>query len=121
MLDADGTFDAPLVSRTIATSCIRANTTRFLPEVPAQGAHAADRPPEVIGEVCVRCEVGANRDGRNARPVHLLLDGDPQFGINRLVRSIKGRSSHVLRNGIPSLEIPPAELVDEFIFAGHGR
>jgi putative transposase len=29
--------------------------------------------------------------------VHLLLDCDPQFGIHRLVRGIKGRTSHVLR------------------------
>jgi putative transposase len=29
--------------------------------------------------------------------VHLLLNCDPQFGINRLVRSIKGRSSRLLR------------------------
>ena len=30
--------------------------------------------------------------------VHLLLDRDPQFGINRLVRSIKGLSAHLLRS-----------------------
>jgi putative transposase len=29
--------------------------------------------------------------------VHLLLDCDPQFGIHRLVRGIKGRTSRVLR------------------------
>jgi putative transposase len=36
--------------------------------------------------------------------VHLLLDCDPQFGINRLVRSIKGRSSHILRSEYPALK-----------------
>lgn len=35
--------------------------------------------------------------------VHLLLGCDPQFGINRLVRSIKGRSSRLLRQEFPSL------------------
>ena len=30
--------------------------------------------------------------------VHLLIEVDPQFGINRAVRSIKGYSSHVLRD-----------------------
>jgi len=29
--------------------------------------------------------------------VHLLVECDPQFGIHRLVRLIKGRSSHLLR------------------------
>jgi putative transposase len=29
--------------------------------------------------------------------VHLLVDVDPQFGIHRLVKAIKGRSSRLLR------------------------
>ena len=36
--------------------------------------------------------------------VHLLLNCDPQFGINRLVRSIKGRSSRLLRMEFPALK-----------------
>ena len=36
--------------------------------------------------------------------VHLLLsDVDPQFGIHRIVKSIKGRSSRILRQEFPSL------------------
>lgn len=35
--------------------------------------------------------------------VHLLLEVDPQFGVHRLVRQIKGRSSHTLRKEFPSL------------------
>lgn len=29
--------------------------------------------------------------------VHLLVDVDPQFGIHRLIKNIKGRSSKILR------------------------
>jgi putative transposase len=36
--------------------------------------------------------------------VHLLLDMDPQFGIHRLVRLMKGRSSRLLRQEFPSLK-----------------
>ena len=36
--------------------------------------------------------------------VHLLLGCDPQFGINRLVRSIKGVSSRTLRQEFPALK-----------------
>ncbi|MBQ9082254.1 MAG: IS200/IS605 family transposase [Clostridia bacterium] len=36
--------------------------------------------------------------------VHLLIEVDPQFGINRAVRHIKGTSSHALRNEFPSLK-----------------
>jgi putative transposase len=35
--------------------------------------------------------------------VNLLLEVDPQYGIHRMVRQWKGRSSHVLRREFPSL------------------
>ena len=35
--------------------------------------------------------------------VHLLMEVDPQYGIHRMVRQLKGRSSHVLRREFPSL------------------
>ncbi len=35
---------------------------------------------------------------------HLLVVVDPQFGINRLVRSIKGQSSRLLRQEFPALK-----------------
>ena len=35
--------------------------------------------------------------------VHLLMEVDPQYGIHRMVRQLKGRSSHVLRRKFPSL------------------
>ena len=36
--------------------------------------------------------------------VHVLLDVDPQYGINKLVRHLKGRSSRILRQEFPSLK-----------------
>jgi len=36
--------------------------------------------------------------------VHLLVECDPQFGIHRLVRLIKGRSSRLLRQQFPLLK-----------------
>ncbi len=36
--------------------------------------------------------------------VHLLCEVDPQFGIAKFVRLVKGRSSHVLRTEFPSLK-----------------
>jgi len=35
--------------------------------------------------------------------VHVLVSVDPQFGITRLVRSMKGRSSRILREEFPDL------------------
>ena len=36
--------------------------------------------------------------------VHLLLSVDPQLGINRVVKQIKGRTSRVLRKDFPRLK-----------------
>ena len=36
--------------------------------------------------------------------VHLLIEVDPQYGINKAVRHIKGVSFHVLRSEFPSLK-----------------
>lgn len=36
--------------------------------------------------------------------VHLRIEIDPQYGINKAVRHIKGVSSHVLRTEFPSLK-----------------
>lgn len=36
--------------------------------------------------------------------VHLLIDCDPQFGIHRIVKTIKGRSSRLLRQEFPKLK-----------------
>ena len=36
--------------------------------------------------------------------VHLLIEVDPQYGINRAVRHIKDVSSHTLRSEFPSLK-----------------
>jgi putative transposase len=35
--------------------------------------------------------------------VHLLVECDPQFGIHRLVKQIKGRSSRLLRQEFPEI------------------
>ena len=35
--------------------------------------------------------------------VHLLIEVDPQYGIHKLVKQMKGRSSHVLRQEFPAL------------------
>ena len=37
--------------------------------------------------------------------VHILLEVDPQYGINKLVRHLKGASSRILRQEFPSLKI----------------
>ena len=50
--------------------------------------------------------------------MHLLIQCDPQFGIHRVVKQLKGYTSHVLRREFPSLK-PVALAVDAFVFCGH--
>ena len=82
---------------------------RLVPEVPPPGhrrrhgrAPKADHP-------------GGLRRTRRARSrncetmpdhVHLLVACDPQYGIHRLVKQIKGRSSRLLRPGVPPPQDP---------------
>jgi len=59
---------------------------------------------EIIRDVCNQLgadllEIECDRDH-----VHLLVEVDPQFGIHRLVKRIKGASSHELRYEFHSLK-----------------
>ena len=36
--------------------------------------------------------------------VHMLCEVDPQFGVHRFVKQVKGRSSHLLRQEFPNLK-----------------
>jgi putative transposase len=54
--------------------------------------------------------------------VHLLVGCDPQFGINRLIRSIKGRSSSMLRKEFPALKSRlPSLWTNSYFVSSTGR
>jgi putative transposase len=61
----------------------------------------AERLTSIIEEVCQ--EHRAEIVSLEVRPdhVHVLVECDPQFGIHRLVRLMKGRSSRLLRQEFP--------------------
>lgn len=63
-----------------------------------------ERLKQIIREVCK--ETGNDILELETMPdhVHLLVDCDPQYGINKLVRLIKGRTSRYLRAEFPSLK-----------------
>ena len=58
---------------------------------------------EVVHEVCQ--EIRADLIEMEIMPDHvrILLEADPQFGIHRAVKAIKGRTSRVLRQEYPCL------------------
>ena len=53
---------------------------------------------ELIIEVCAENRVDILEMEIMPDHVHLLLEVDPQFGIHKAVKAIKGRSSHALRS-----------------------
>jgi putative transposase len=89
-----------------------------LPRVPAPSYHAADRRrlKELIQHAC-----GATQSDlieMEVMPDHVhLLDCDPQFGIHRLVRGIKGRTSRVLRQEFQVLRTRLPTLLTNSYFA----
>ena len=64
----------------------------------------AERLAQVIREVCSEHEAEVLSLDIQPDHVHLLVECDPQFGIHRLVRLIKGRSSRELRQEVPALK-----------------
>lgn len=58
----------------------------------------------IVKEVCMErnthlIEVECDKDH-----IHMLVDVDPQFGIHKLIKQIKGRSSKILREEFPFLK-----------------
>lgn len=68
------------------------------------GGRIEARLKEIIREVVA--EKGAWLVELEVMPdhVHLPVEIDPQFGVHRLVKAIKGRSSRVLREEFPTLK-----------------
>jgi len=59
---------------------------------------------EIIKEVCFNRQAELLELEVMPDHVHLLVGIDPQFGIHRLVKNIKGTSSRILRNEFPELK-----------------
>lgn len=77
-----------------------------VPEVPPQviGGRMEQRLKQIIAEVIT--EKGAWMIELETMPdhVHLLVEVDPRFGVHKLVKAIKGRSSRLLREEFPWLK-----------------
>lgn len=62
-----------------------------------------ERLKQIVREVCAERECNLVELETMPDHVHLLVECDPQYGIHRLVKQIKGRSSRVLRQEFDSL------------------
>ena len=58
---------------------------------------------EIIQETCIELESELIELEVMPDHVHLLVEVDPQFGVHKLIKRIKGRSSRYLRNEFPHL------------------
>lgn len=59
---------------------------------------------QIIQEVCAERDAPIVELETMPDHVHLLVGCDPQYGIHRLVKQIKGRSSRLLRQEFPHLK-----------------
>ena len=59
---------------------------------------------QIIMDVAAKCH--ADIQGVEVMPdhVHLVVEVDPQYGVHRLVKQVKGLSSHMLRSEFPHLK-----------------
>jgi putative transposase len=63
----------------------------------------ADRLRDLIVQRCAEINVDIIEMEIMPDHVHMLIEVDPQFGINKAVRSIKGQTSHALRKEFKEL------------------
>ena len=63
-----------------------------------------ERLKELIQEICDEINVEIFEMEVMADHVDLLIEVDPQYGINKAVRHIKGVTSHTLRKEFPKLK-----------------
>ena len=59
---------------------------------------------QIIHEVCAEHQAQIEELEVLPDQVHLLVSVDPQFGIHRLIKLVKGRSSRFLRQEFPVLK-----------------
>lgn len=91
----------PKYRRKVITSL---DPTLHNPPIDGDPGPVDERLKQIIRDVCD--ETGSELLELETMPdhVHLLVDCDPQYGINRLIRLIKGRTSRYLRREFPSLK-----------------
>lgn len=63
----------------------------------------AERLKQIIGDVCAERDAPIIELEVMPDHVHMLVSCDPQYGIHRLVKQVKGRSSRLLRQEFPTL------------------
>jgi putative transposase len=63
-----------------------------------------ERLKQIINDVCIEHHADVLELEVMPDHVHLLLDCDPQFGIHKLVKLMKARSSRLLRQEFPHLK-----------------
>ncbi len=90
-----------LIQKTLNINCPKFRRS-VITDDPKYGA-VETRLKEIITQVCD--ERGSDLIELETMPdhVHLLVGVDPQYGIHRLVKQIKGRSSRLLRDEFPRL------------------
>ena len=76
------------------------------------------RSKEILRQACQEYQAEVEELEVMPDHVHLLVSVDPQFGIHRLVKLLKGRSSRFLRQEFPALKRKVPSLWTNSYFVG---
>jgi len=80
----------------------------------------AKRLKEIINDVCSKISVKVSAMEIMPDHIHLALEVDPQFGINNVVKKIKGVSSRYLRQEFPELLKLPSLWTNSYFVSTFG-
>ena len=93
-------------SSPIEISSTPANTTCLVSQIPPPGTgqQVETRLKEIIAETALEYQADLIELEVMPDRVHLLVEVDPQYGIHRRVKQMKGRISRLLRQEFPTLK-----------------
>lgn len=63
-----------------------------------------ERLKQIVKNVCIEKNADLKEIECDKDHIHILVSIDPQFGIHKLIKLIKGRSSFLLRNEFPDIK-----------------
>lgn len=81
----------------------------------------AEKLHELIGTTCSELKIDLLAKEVMPDHVHLAIGVDPQFGVHRAIKHIKGRSSRVLRKEFPELKKLPTLWTNSYFVSTVGN
>ncbi len=76
---------------------------------------------ELIKEMCGQLKVDIIEMEIMPNHVHIFIEVNPQYGIHKVIKQIKGYSFRILRQEFPWLKLKASKSLDKSLFCFYGR